>query len=415
MSSTEGRPAASPPQAPRASQLDAVRGMALFGILLVNVWSFLWGFGYLRFGLMPESPSLADRGAVFLVALLAEQKFYPVFAFLFGAGFALQTRSMRRRFPAWQTVRQQYSRRLRWLLGCGILHGTLIWAGDILTIYGLVGFLVLGMAGAKLKTIAINLWNWSVVWLAAIAVNLALALTPYPEQDVRHQAQEMVQDIAATHDIYTAGTLAEQALQRLADYADVTSRSIFLVPHLLVLFLLGMLAARLGWLTRPRRHAALWRRMRAVGFGVGIPFNLLWAAAALAEAMDPLAPPHVVLALYALLPAGGSFLAAGYVASLMLAGDRASSRLSAWLSPAGRMSLTNYLMQSLLGVLLFQGVGLGLGRSATSPAVVLAQAFAIIAFQIAFSRWWLGHHSRGPMEALDRRRRATIWPRPPGG
>src|SRR4051794_34128202 len=80
----------------RFAHIDVLRGMAVFGILLVNIWSFVWGFGALRYGAIAE-PSWLDRSVVFAVALLAEQKFYPIFAFLFGAGFALQARSLRRR------------------------------------------------------------------------------------------------------------------------------------------------------------------------------------------------------------------------------------------------------------------------------------------------------------------------------
>ena len=100
-----------PSRRPRAVQIDAVRGVAVFGILLVNIWSFVWGFDILRYGVMPD-PSFADRAAVFLVAFLAEQKFYPIFAFLFGAGFALQTAALRKRLPDWRSVRESYRGRL---------------------------------------------------------------------------------------------------------------------------------------------------------------------------------------------------------------------------------------------------------------------------------------------------------------
>jgi uncharacterized protein len=149
--------ASAPPRPPRSRQIDAVRGVAVFGILLVNIWSFVWGIGDLRYGVMPE-PSIADRAAVLMVAFLTEQKCYPIFAFLFGAGFALQTRALRKRLPDWRSVRRAYRGRLKWLLGWGLLHGLLIWAGDILTVYGLTGFLLLWMAGARLSRIRIALW-----------------------------------------------------------------------------------------------------------------------------------------------------------------------------------------------------------------------------------------------------------------
>lgn len=392
----------------RLVALDAARGLAVFGILVVNIWSFVWGFEYLRYGVLPDAPSLPDRIAVFAVALIAEQKFYPIFAFLFGAGFALQTRSLRKMLPDWRTVRSRYRGRLKWLLGLGVLHGTLIWAGDILTIYGIAGFFVLGVAGARLRMVRARFWKWFAVWCFLIAFSAAMAWPSYQAEDARDQVLSVISDVWATHAIYTQGTVIEHALQRIADYAAVTGSSVFLLPHLLVLFLLGILSVRLGWMTSPQRHAPMWRRVRAVGYLIGIPFNMLWAGVALTEAMAPLGMPGYGMLVYAFLPAGGSFLAAAYFASVMLARGESLRRLAAWLAPVGRMSLTNYLSQSLLGVLLLQGVGLGLGTAAAaSPALLLIIAAAIMLFQIMFSRWWISRHRQGPIESLYRYHHAT--------
>ena len=165
--------------------------------------------------------------------------------------------------------------------------------------------------------------------------------------------------------------------QRIDDYAAITAGSVFLAPHLLVLFLLGILAVRLGWLTRPGRHSRLWRRVRLAGFCIGLPFNLLWAIWALNQAVNPLDPPPYGEIVFALLPVGGSLLAAAYLASVMLAQGTAQRILFGWLAPVGRMALSNYLSHSLLGVLLLQGAGLGLGAMAVrSPALLMGLALA---------------------------------------
>lgn len=387
-------------KSPRALHIDAARGMAVFGVLLVNIWSFVWGFGYLRYGVMPD-PSWADRAVVFAVAFLAEQKFYPIFAFLFGAGFALQTRALKRRLPDWRTVRVRYRGRLAWLLGWGVAHGTLVWAGDILTVYGLTGFLILGLAGARLARVCGSLRNWSVVWLMLVAVNVAGALHAGDVDASHEQAISYIDDTQAAHAVYMAGTWFEIAVQRVGDYLAVSAGSLFLVPHLLVLFLLGIVSVRRGWLIAPWRHVILWRRVRAVGYGIGLPFNLVWASVALAEAINPLAPQPYGELVFALLPLGGSLLAAAYLASVLLARGGAWQALARWLAPVGRMSLTNYLTQSVLGVLVLQGTGLGLGAvAARSPALLLVFAAAIMLLQVLASRWWLSRHARGPLEAL---------------
>lgn len=388
----------------RINHIDVTRGMAVFGILLVNIWSFIWGFGALRYGVMPDA-SWADRIAVFAVAFMAEQKFYPVFAFLFGAGFALQARSLQRRLAGPDRVEGALRRRFRWLLGCGVVHGTLVWAGDILTVYGASGFLLLRMAGARLRTVRAGLRNWSLVWLLVLASGVAMSVPasmPGQDQERQEQAIAYIEDAQQAQAVYADGALAGAAVQRVSDYLAVTLASVFLVPHLMVLFLLGILSVRLGWLTAPQRHAPLWRRVRAAGLLIGLPFNLAWAAAVTMEAQNPLAAPLAGDLLYALLPVGGSMLAAAYVASLMLARGAAMRLLGAWLAPVGRMSLSNYLMQSVLGVGLLQGAGLGLGES-VSPAQLLLLAGGIMLLQLLASRWWLARHAQGPMEWLAAR------------
>jgi len=388
----------------RLAHIDVLRGMAVFGILLVNVWSFVWGFGALRYGAIAE-PSWPNRVAVFAVALLAEQKFYPIFAFLFGAGFALQARSLRRRLRDPSQVRAALRHRFRWLLGCGMLHGMLLWAGDILTVYGAAGLLLLGLFDARLRVVRARLRGWGLLWLVVVAASVALSLpSSGPDADDARQEQAIayIEDAQEARAIYTEGTAGEVAAQRLSDYLAVTSGSLLLVPHLMVLFLLGICSVRLGWLTAPRRHALLWRRVRAMGLLVGLPLNLAWAAAAATEAANPLAATgHGELA-YALLPLSGSLLAAAYVATLLLARGSLARRASAWLAPVGRMSLTNYLMQSLLGVCLLQGTALG---AQASPAALMLVALAIMLLQSLACRWWLARYPQGPMEWLAARGR----------
>lgn len=394
-------------RARRLVHLDAARGIAVFGILAVNSWSFVWGFEYLRYGMLPDAPSVVDKGAVFAVALIAEQKFYPIFAFLFGAGFALQTRSLKKALPDWRDVRARFRGRLRWLLGLGIMHGTLVWAGDILTVYGIAGFFIVGLAGARLKKVRARLWKWCAVWLLLIAIGVMLSRPALQDAGIRGQTMANVEQVLAAHAAYTQGTVAEHFAQRLGDYVAVTGASVFLLPHVLVLFLLGILAVRLGWLTAPWRHMVLWRRVRAVGYAVGIPFNVVWASIAVAEAAGPLRVPSYGATIYALLPIGGSLLGAAYVASVMLAREKALRWLAAWLAPVGRMSLTNYLLQSVLGVVLLQGIGLGLGvAAAASPALLIAIALAIALFQMLLSRWWIARHRQGPIESFYRYRGA---------
>lgn len=394
------------PATNRHLRIDALRGLAVFGILLVNVWSFVWGFEPLRYGVLPADATLADILSVAFVAFVAffaEQKFYPIFAFLFGAGFALVTQSTKRRTGSWGDAKRLYRRRLQWLLGCGVLHGTLIWFGDILTLYAIAGFWVLlGLVGARLRTVTASLRNWALVFGLLLLTGFFLNLWLLNGNELQAQGRAMYDSVQASHLVYTQGTLAAIAWQRLNDYVAVTMQSILIIPHVAILFLLGVLAVRLRWLTQPERHRTLWRRVLAIGLVVGIPFNLMWATMVLGEAIDPLHPARLDYSLYSWLPVGGTSLAAAYVAVFMLAGDGIMRHVQHWLAPVGRMALTNYLMQSLLCALLLQGAGFGLGAT-LPPAGWLAIAGAIMLVQLLLSRWWLSHHPQGPVENWHRR------------
>jgi uncharacterized protein len=382
----------------RSHRIDALRGLAVFGILLVNGWGFVYGYTALRFGVLPETASAADQFAVFFSAAFAEQKFYPIFSFLFGAGFALQTRSLHLAL-GWEAARAAYRRRLQWLLVCGLLHALLLWLGDILVAYAVAGFWLLHVACVRLAA----LWR---TFKLLLAINGGLLMFTMLMQLVianmdLHEHIVTVVGVERAHALYTLGSWSDIALARLIDFATVVASFPFFLPRLALFFLCGVFAVRLGWLTRPGRHRILWRRILIASLLIALPLNLVWGAATLALALDPYASAPWMTASAMLSEVAGPALGAGYIAAFMLA----APRLMAWLEPVGRMALSNYLMQSLLCAFLLQGQGLGLGAS-LSHASLLAYCFSVMLFQLLFSHFWLSRHAQGPMEALWRRHTA---------
>ncbi|MNM16405.1 hypothetical protein D3C81_266470 [compost metagenome] len=374
-----------------------LRGIAVFGILLVNIWGFAWGTISLRYGTLPAQPPVPDQLGIFLVAALAQFKFYPIFAYLFGAGFALQTRSLKRQLGSWEQAQTAYRRRLRWLLVFGLLHGFLVWSGDVLTSYAVAGMLILPLAAARLSRVRNR------AWLVAGGFLLFMCLLiPAGRQDGAPDTAQELQNFAARFAIYTQGNAWAVARLRANDFLVSLLYATVMLPHIIVLFLLGILSVRFGWLTRPQRHRRLWRWVCGVGLGAGLPFNLLAAWAVTAQVVDPYQQVFDAALFEALLFAGGPVLAAGYVAALMLAGPVVLRWLAAWLAPVGRMALSNYLLQSLLGTWLLQGSGLGWG-AAIRPAEMLGLAVLVMAGQVLLSRYWLRYFRQGPMEALWRR------------
>jgi len=382
--------------AARSTRIDALRGFAVFGIMLVNIWGFAHGLMLHRFPAQDAAMPLADQLVIFAVAAFAEQKFYPIFAFLFGAGFALQTGRRRAEGPRLEAVRETYRRRLRWLLVCGILHGTLLWFGDILTAYAVTGFWLVHATGRRLSALRKTLLRATiinaVILIAYGAVVVAISLLPLSDMITQ------VVDAERAHAVYTMGGWSDIALMRLMDFGMNVLSFVIYLPRIALLFLLGVFAVRLGYLTRPQRHRGFWRKLLLVALVIALPINLWWGAIAVSSAIDPIVPAPYAGIIGALTELAGPLMGAGIVSAFML--SRAA--VCHWLVPVGRMALTNYLTQSVLLMLLLQGFGFGLGATA-APVDMLGIAVAIMGAQLAFSHWWMGRHAQGPIEAVWRR------------
>lgn len=379
----------------RIARIDALRGLAVFGIMLVNVWGFAYGFSLYNLAL-DETLTAADKLSVFVVAAFAEQKFYPIFAFLFGAGFALQTGGHRAPGRAADAIAATYRRRLTWLLACGIVHGALLWFGDILTAYALVGFWLASTVGWRLASM-MNALRVLLAVNAVLIVGLGLLAILVAQGDV-DELIRLSQESLAEHAAFAYGTWTDAALMRLKNYSINIASLIVFGPFLALLFVLGVLAVRLGWLTRPERHRLGWERVLLAGLALGLPFNLWWGWTAVAMVEHPFRPPAGADVGSVMLELGGPALAAATVAVFMLAREGFAS----WLVPVGRMALTCYLSQSVLLMFLLQGFGLGLG-AVLSRAQLLLLCAAIMLAQTLLCRWWLASHSQGPVETLWRR------------
>lgn len=382
----------------RSARIDALRGLAVFGILLINVWGFVYGYTALRYGVIDASATSGDRLAVFFAAAFAEQKFYPIFAFLFGAGFSLQMRSLADR-SGLDEARAIYLRRLKWLLVVGLLHGTLLWFGDILTAYALTGFWLLRRAGESWPELRKSIRLAVIVNVGVLLVTAVIMATI---ASMSEYGTETAAEALLANDIYTQGGWLEVTQARIRDFGMNIGGFWLFVPRIALLFLLGVTAVQLGWLTHPERHRALWRRILLVGVFIALPLNVWWGYEALSWALEPDTSSRSVHMASFVLELAGPALAAAYVALFMLAGERVMSSVASWLAPAGRMALTNYLMQSVVCGLLLQTYGLGFG-AVLSRAQLMVVCAGIMLAQIVLSRWWLSSHDQGPAEALWRR------------
>ena len=390
------------PASRRIDAIDALRGFALAGILLVNIQSFAWGAGN-PLGYFPSPPAPHEQLLFLVLAVAVAGKFYAIFALLFGAGFAMQLRRMRRLSGSRARASGMYARRVAFLAVVGLLHGTLLYFGDILTTYAACAALLLPFAwlrAAGWARLTRRLWLLAAAILAVLAASSAVPVPPGEEGEVPDVAAIPAAQRTAFA-IYAHEGYAAQLPRRVEDDLDQAIGSIPTAwPQVLALFALGTLAGRLGWLRHPERFARVWRIAWFVGLGVGLPAALAAGVAHLAAIRDR---PGAEGGIDGWLLDLSTLLSFAYVAAFVrwraAAPMRAAMR---WLAPAGRMPLTNYLLQSVAMGVLLSGWGLGWAASATR-ARLAALALAIYAAQLVASRAWLAFRPQGPVEAVWRR------------
>jgi uncharacterized protein len=396
---TESLPVATPltgRYADRIDLVDALRAFALFGILQVNILSYLWGPGGLT--VFAEPPSLADRATYLLVATFVSTKFLSLFALLFGYGFALQMKSLRRAHDA-SGARRAYRRRLAFLLGVGVLHGVFLYYGDILTAYAVCGFVLVLYADARPARLARHARNWLIAYAAISIVLMVVALGAgrlLSAADLANVPPEWIERF----EIAAGGSYADYVRAGLSDYLDLALLALTLSsPYIVGLFVLGALAGRLGWLAQPMRHPRVWAAAARIGW-LSLPVAAVSAWLLLQSAIET---PGLPSALGFTLNVLSFPLLALYLAWIVRWREAAALRAAiGWLAPAGRMPLTNYLAQSVAMGVLLSGWGLGWGatRSITQLALL---ALVIVVVQIVASRAWIARFGQGPVEALWKR------------
>lgn len=401
VSSAEPQPVGPTAIGERYAIIDIVRGFALFGVLLSNMVLTT------QFLALPDSmrealPSATlDTAVLFITDTLVTDKFYTLFSMLFGLGFAVQ---MHRANQRGADVAPVYMRRLIVLFALGVLHGSLLWFGDVLHIYAILGFALLFFAGCSDRFILGCAIGVAVIAGAILPVLDWIAETrgwTYPLFfGGEIPAEEMYEALA--HGTYG------QVLQlnwrvHLLDYGQPGFGGWIGLWYLDIFwrFLLGFLIGRRMLRATTQIHADSLRRLMAWTLSIGLAGNAVMSARLNYElwslgnqVLDGLVSAMQELWVLA--------LAIGYVCLLALFFQRPKwDWLLGGLAPVGRMALTNYVTQSAAMMLFFYGIGFGLLGTA-GVAVCLALSVLIFAVQIAYSRWWLNRYRFGPFEWIWR-------------
>lgn len=350
------------PAAERIDAMDVLRGIALFGVMAINiVMKFRVSiFDQFLGPRMLASP--VDRAIEAILSQAVELKAFALFSLLFGAGLAIQFD----RLANSERRTALLVRRLAVLLVFGVIHLCLIWNGDILTEYALAGFIVLPFLFAP---------RWLLTLAALVSLTLYLAMQAFPPAGLFPSRAAIWQDVMDANRIYATGGFLDVLAFRLREIPLIASLHAFVFLRTIGLFLVGALAWRSRIVQNTTGLFAI--ALPAIGIGAGLLYR----------GFEPL---------------GTILLALGYGAAILgTARFERGKKLLGWAAPLGRMAFTNYVLQSVIFGWIFYGYGLGLfGRLGITPALVIG--IIIYAAQLRFSTWWLRHYRYGPLEWLWR-------------
>lgn len=364
---------------------DVLRGFALLGILVVNI-QFM-GLSSDQGARGEWTQGFANGSATFLIAALFAGKFYLLFSFLFG-------------YSSNYVIRNDKSNRSRWLKRClvlialGAIHFTFLWHGDILFVYGLFGLLLTFFFFRTDRTLKI--WSRIIFSISTIFIVLIGTLTFIVEYVLNEDFQMSTE--SGLDVILRNGTFLEAIPARLEVWLLSISLGVFLQGGFaFAAFLLGVRLARSNFLSSPIDKSANSRLMKK-GLVLGLPIQVIAATILLRNEQS--AEPYESIYLISLF---ASFVAAPLLSMFYLGLIRKlveeQPHLVSWMKPAGKMSLTIYILQSVITSFIFGPWSLGLFQDLQTWQVFLL-AIAIWLLLCYLATQWLKRFSQGPLEKI---------------
>ena len=410
----------------RFSSIDTLRGIAVLGILVMNIYGFAMPMAAYSNPLAYGGTEWFNIGTWYFTHLIFDQKFMTIFSILFGAGLIMMSTRAESRGSKYTGI---WYRRNFWLLFIGALHGYLIWFGDILFSYALMGMLIFPFRKRRPRTlIIIACFMLPVALLTSYAGGVyvdKLQVSVAEIAQVQESGEELSEEQTTTLEEWEAmmvfmappdEQVAKDLKAYMGNYPDIVvhrapmvmgMQTQAILAYLLWrvggLMLIGMALMKLGVLSA-ERSISFYRKLMLAGYGIGLPIMFYSIYLVTSHQWD-----HIFMFRIGMAPnyIGSVFVALGHIAVVMLiVKTGALKRLMQRFAAVGRMAFTNYLLHSIILTTVFYGYGFGL-YGQVSRFWQMAFVVVVIGLQMIVSPLWLKHYRFGPAEWFWRS--LTYW------
>ena len=372
--------------------LDILRGIALFGICLANFPEFSL-YTFLNKDVVEAMPTAdIDHVVKYLQYIFVDGKFYSLFSLLFGIGFTIIMSNLLKKNGNGMLI---FYRRMAILLMIGFMHLMLLWAGDILLLYALVGMILplfRNLSDRKLLTIA------TIFILFPIVIDTTRVVLDYDPSALVMMANQYFNEMNGINDDNFAIWLRDG--QTYLDVLKFNLSGSFIrcqefiegnrAFKVLGLFLFGLYIGR-NKLYDLNKNITLLKKVRFYGFLIGLPLSCLYAWIAMNDTPSGVVGRSIAYS-FSVIP-----MCLAYISTVCLWYSSRKSKKLSFLAAPGRMALTNYIGQSVFGMIIYYGIGFGLGASMGLAHVELV-ATAVFIIQMIFSYVWLKYFQFGPLE-----------------
>lgn len=389
----------------RIQFLDVLRGIAIFFIFTANIPVFSGFYFFPDEGRYPEALWFTDEVLGFIMSTLVNGKFYSIFSLLFGIGCVIQYNNVKSNHKPFAPF---FRRRMFWLLVIGLIHLCLFWAGDILTLYALLGFTLIYFIKLSDKTLLIVaslLILFPIIhWLFVYATNINYYVFFFKTNGVYYEYFGL-----PTRDINGmpfADFQKFQANKSLLDFFKMNIGNTFirigailregLIFKVLGIFLIGLWAGRKVLNENILDNTKFLKKIAVLGILVGLPISILRTYIEFYGGPEDYWKLFETIT-YAL---GTVPLAMGITALLAILYFKKPSAFIIF-APVGKLALSNYMFQTFIAVIIFYGIGLGF-TGKFGFTVIMIIAICIFAFQVLMSKLWLKYFRFGPFEWIWR-------------